>query len=322
MHFIEIWNFWVVKSLIIDKFFLMKTILIAGGTGLVGQLLAQTLQDEGYNIRLISRSKPANLIFPTFLWNVDKGVADGNAFKEVDIVINLAGTGVADKLWTESRKKEITESRVKSNQLLTYCFKNYHRPALYLSAGAIGFYGDRDSEILTEEHAAGDGFLSKSCIAWENAVFETADHETRLVLFRIGIVLSPRGGALQKMLLPWKMGISTSFNPGNQWYSWIHEKDLVRLFLFAIQNEQVKGIYNAVAPNPEKMYDFAKIMNAQSKLPWRMVWSIPRTLLTTAMGEMSTVLTHSTRVSAEKIMSAGFQFTFKKMDEALKNLIG
>jgi uncharacterized protein (TIGR01777 family) len=300
----------------------MKTILIAGGTGLVGQLLAQTLKNEGYKIRLISRSKPVNSVFPTFLWNVEKGVADGNAFKEVDIVINLAGSGVADKLWTERRKKEITESRVKSNQLLAYCFKNYHRPALYISAGAIGFYGHREDEILTEEYAAGDDFLSKSCTAWENAVFETADHDTRLILFRIGIVLSPRGGALQKMLLPWKMGISTSFNPGNQWYSWIHEEDLVRLFVFAIQNEQVKGIYNAVAPNPERMYDFAKAMNAQSKLPWRMVWSIPRTLLTTAMGEMSTVLTNSARVSSEKIINEGFQFTFKKMDEALKNLIG
>jgi uncharacterized protein (TIGR01777 family) len=300
----------------------MKTILIAGGTGLVGQLLAQTLKDEGYKIRLISRSKPVNPVFPTFLWNVEKGVADGNAFKEVDIVINLAGSGVADKLWTERRKKEITESRVKSNQLLAYCFKNYHRPALYISAGAIGFYGHREDEILTEEYAAGDDFLSKSCTAWENAVFETADHDTRLILFRIGIVLSPRGGALQKMLLPWKMGISTSFNPGNQWYSWIHEEDLVRLFVFGIQNEQIEGIYNAVSPNPEKMYDFAKAMKAQSKLPWRMVWSIPFTLLTAAMGEMSTVLTNSARVSSEKIIRAGFQFTFKKMDEALKNLIG
>ena len=300
----------------------MKTILIAGGTGLVGQLLAQTLNDEGYNIRLISRSKPSNPVFPTFLWNVDKGVADGNAFKEVDIVINLAGSGVADKLWTERRKKEITESRVKSNQLLAYCFKNYHRPGLYISAGAIGFYGHRDDELLTEEHVSGDDFLSKSCTAWENAVFETADQSTRLIIFRIGIVLSERGGALQKMLLPWKMGISTSFNPGNQWYSWIHEEDLVRLFVFGIQNEQIEGIYNAVAPNPEKMYDFAKAMNAQSKLPWRMVWSIPFTLLTTAMGEMSTVLTNSARVSSEKIIKAGFQFKFKKMDEALKNLIG
>jgi len=300
----------------------MKTILIAGGTGLVGQLLAQTLNDEGYNIRLISRSKPSNPVFPTFLWNVDKGVADGNAFKEVDIVINLAGSGVADKLWTERRKKEITESRVKSNQLLAYCFKNYHRPGLYISAGAIGFYGHRDDELLTEEHVSGDDFLSKSCTSWENAVFETADQSTRLILFRIGIVLSTRGGALQKMIFPWKMGISTSFNPGNQWYSWIHEEDLVRLFVFAIQNEQVKGIYNAVAPNPEKMYDFAKAMNAQSKLPWRMVWSIPFTILTTAMGEMSTVLTNSAKVSSEKIIKAGFQFKFKKMDEALKNLIG
>lgn len=300
----------------------MKTILIAGGTGLVGQLLAQTLNDEGYNIRLISRSKPSNPVFPTFLWNVEKGVADGNAFKEVDIVINLAGSGVADKLWTERRKKEITESRVKSNQLLAYCFKNYHRPALYISAGAIGFYGHRGEELLTEEHTAGNDFLSKSCTAWENAVFDTADQSTRLILFRIGIVLSARGGALQKMIFPWKMGISTSFNPGNQWYSWIHEEDLVRLFVFGIQNEQIEGIYNAVAPNPEKMYDFAVAMKAQSKLPWRMVWSIPFTLLTTAMGEMSTVLTNSTKVSSEKIIRAGFQFKFKKMHEALKNLIG
>jgi len=300
----------------------MKTILIAGGTGLVGQLLAQTLKDEGYNIRLISRSKPSNPVFPTFLWNVDKGVADGNAFKEVDIVINLAGSGVADKLWTERRKKEITESRVKSNQLLAYCFKNYHRPALYISAGAIGFYGHRNDELLTEEHPSGDDFLSKSCTAWEKAVFETADPSTRLIIFRIGIVLSERGGALQKMLLPWKMGISTSFNPGNQWYSWIHEEDLVRLFVFGIQNEQIEGIYNAVAPNPEKMYDFAKVMKAQSKLPWRMVWTIPFTLLTAAMGEMSTVLTNSAKVSSKKIIKAGFQFKFKKMDEALKNLIG
>jgi uncharacterized protein (TIGR01777 family) len=300
----------------------MKTILIAGGTGLVGQLLAQTLKDEGYNIRLISRSKPSNPVFPTFLWNVDKGVADGNAFNGVDIVINLAGSGVADKLWTERRKKEITESRVKSNQLLAYCFKNYHRPALYISAGAIGFYGHRNDELLTEEHPSGDDFLSKSCTAWEKAVFETADPSTRLIIFRIGIVLSERGGALQKMLLPWKMGISTSFNPGNQWYSWIHEEDLVRLFVFGIQNEQIEGIYNAVAPNPEKMYDFAKVMKAQSKLPWRMVWTIPFTLLTAAMGEMSTVLTNSAKVSSEKIIKAGFQFKFKKMDEALKNLIG
>lgn len=300
----------------------MKTILIAGGTGLVGQLLAKTLRDEGHNIRLMSRSKPANPVFPTFLWNVDKGVADGNAFKEVDIVINLAGSGVADKLWTDRRKKEITESRVKSNELLSYCFKNYHRPALYISAGAIGFYGHRGEELLTEEHTAGNDFLSKSCTAWENAVFEAAGESTRLILFRIGIVLSARGGALQKMMFPWKMGISTSFNPGNQWYSWIHEQDLVRLFVFGIENEQIEGIYNAVAPNPEKMYDFAKAMKDQSKLPWRMIWSIPFTLLTAAMGEMSTVLTNSAKVSSEKIISAGFQFTFKKMDAALKNLIG
>jgi len=300
----------------------MKTILIAGGTGLVGQLLSKKLKAGGHDIRLLSRFRPTNPTFPTFLWNIDKGVADANAFKEVDIVINLAGSGVADKLWTKSRKKEITESRVKSNQLLAYCFKNYHKPSLYLSAGAIGFYGNRGEEILTEEKKAGQDFLSESCQLWENSVFETGDSSFRLVIFRIGIVLSTKGGALQKMLLPWKMGIAASFNPGDQWYSWIHEEDLVRLFQFGIQEEQMQGIFNAVAPNPVKMIDFARALKKQSKLPWRMVFSIPKKLLTTAMGEMSTVLTNSSRVSSDKITELGFQFKYPNLGEALKNLIG
>jgi len=300
----------------------MKTILIAGGTGLVGQLLSKKLNADGHDIRLLSRFRPTNPTFPTFLWNIDKAVADANAFKGVDIVINLAGSGVADKLWTKSRKKEITESRVKSNQLLTYCFKNYHKPSLYLSAGAIGFYGNRGEEILTEEKKAGQDFLSESCQLWENSVFETGDSSFRLVIFRIGIVLSTKGGALQKMLLPWKMGIAASFNPGDQWYSWIHEEDLVRLFQFGIQEEQMQGIFNAVAPNPVKMIDFARALKKQSKLPWRMVFSIPKKLLTTAMGEMSTVLTNSSRVSSDKITGLGFQFKYPNLGEALKNLIG
>jgi uncharacterized protein (TIGR01777 family) len=300
----------------------MKTILIAGGTGLVGQLLSKKLKADGHDIRLLSRFRPTNPTFPTFLWNIDKGVADANAFKGVDIVINLSGSGVADKLWTKSRKKEITESRVKSNQLLAYCFKNYHKPSLYLSAGAIGFYGNRGEEILTEEKKAGQDFLSESCQLWENSVFETGDSSFRLVIFRIGIVLSTKGGALQKMLLPWKMGIAASFNPGDQWYSWIHEEDLVRLFQFGIQEEQMQGIFNAVAPNPVKMIDFARALKKQSKLPWRMVFSIPKKLLTTAMGEMSTVLTNSSRVSSDKITELGFQFKYPNLGEALKNLIG
>ena len=300
----------------------MKTILIAGGTGLVGQLLSKKLKEEGHNIRLLSRTKPANPKYPTFLWNIEKGIAEENAFKGADVVINLAGSGIADKLWTNSRKKEITESRVKSNQLLAYCFKNYHKPSVYLSAGAIGFYGDRGEEILSEEHPAGHDFLSESCQHWEQSVFGTADDSFRLVIFRIGIVLSTQGGALQKMIFPWKMGISTSFNPGNQWYSWIHEEDLVRLFQFGIQEEKLQGIYNAVAPHPVTMIDFARALKARSKLPWRLIFEVPKKLVTTVMGEMSTVLTNSTRVTSAKIKELGFQFKFPQIDEALKNLMG
>jgi len=300
----------------------MKTILIAGGTGLVGQRLTKTLKEKGYEVRLLSRFRPTNPTCPTFLWNVEKGVADQNAFDAVDIVINLAGSGVADKRWTKSRKEEITQSRVKSNELLAHCFKHYHRPAVYLSAGAIGFYGNGDDKVLTEEAAAGHDFLSDSCQLWENAVLSTASPEMRTVIFRIGIVLSTKGGALQKMLFPWKMGVSTSFNPGNQWYSWIHEEDLVQLFLFGIKNEAVKGIYNAVSPNPVSMLSFAEAMKTRNKLPWRMVFSVPGLLLTAALGEMSTVLTNSARVSCKKITDLGFNFTFPTIDEALKDLIG
>jgi len=300
----------------------MKTILIAGGTGLVGQLLSKKLKEEGHNIRLLSRTKPAKPKYPTFLWNIEKGIAEENAFKGADVVINLAGSGIADKLWTNSRKKEITESRVKSNQLLAYCFKNFHKPSVYLSAGAIGFYGDRGEEILSEEHPAGHDFLSESCQQWEQSVFGTADESFRLVIFRIGIVLSTQGGALQKMIFPWKMGISTSFNPGNQWYSWIHEEDLVRLFQFGIQEEKLQGIYNAVAPHPVTMIDFARALKARSKLPWRLIFEVPNKLVTTVLGEMSTVLTNSTRVTSAKIKELGFQFKFPQIDEALKNLMG
>jgi uncharacterized protein (TIGR01777 family) len=300
----------------------MNTVLIAGGTGLVGKQLSRSLKDAGYDIRLLSRFKPTHAIFPTFLWNIEKGVADKNAFEGVDIVINLAGTGVADKPWTKARKKEITESRVKSNQLFNRYFNDYHRPSLYLSAGAIGFYGNRGEEILTEEAEGGADFLSESCQLWERSVYETAHPDMRLVIFRIGMVLSMRGGALQKMLLPWKMGISGSFGSGNQWVSWIHEEDLVRLFLFGIREANLRGIYNAVAPNPEKMIDFARTMSARSKLPWHFVCPIPGIMLSTAMGEMSTILTNSARVSSLKVRDLGFQFKFSELDEALKNLMG
>jgi uncharacterized protein (TIGR01777 family) len=300
----------------------MKTILVAGGTGLVGQLLTKKLKEAGYEIRLLSRYKPSNPCYPTFLWNVEKGVADQNAFHGVDMVINLAGAGVADKPWTKSRKEEITQSRVKSNALLAHYFHLVHRPAVYLSAGAIGYYGNGGDTVLTEEAAAGHDFLSDSCRQWENAVLSTRSPEMRTVIFRIGIVLSTKGGALQKMLLPWKMGIATSFNPGNQWYSWIHEEDLVQLFLFAIQNENVEGIYNAVSPNPVTMQSFAETMKIRSKLPWRMVFSVPQWLLSGALGEMSTVLKNSARVSCKKITDLGCHFTFPTLEEALKDLIG
>jgi uncharacterized protein len=300
----------------------MKKILIAGGTGLIGKHLSQLLKNNGYEVTHLSRRANPNAEFPTYAWQPEAGTFDRKAFDEADAIINLAGAGIADKLWSKERKKEIIESRTSGNALIAnYLRSNNHSIQTYISASAIGFYADRGDELMTETTTVGKGFLAESTAAWEQAIQEVAATNVRTVALRIGVVLSPEGGALQKMLLSFMFRLGVYFGNGQQWTSWIHRADLCNIFLWALQNQDIKGIYNAVAPTPISNYDLTKAISVAKGGGYLML-PTPSFALRLGMGEMADVVLGSTKVSSQKIENQGFIFRFPKVAEALKDLFG
>lgn len=298
----------------------MKTVLIAGGTGLIGHRLSLLLRERGYEVLHLSRKANPDAEFPAFAWNLEQGTLDENAVQRADVVINLAGAGIADERWTEQRKRLIIESRVKSTHLLLQSFQKWNKqPQVYVSSAATGYYGNRGEDIMTEEAAPGEGFLTKSCLEWEKAIQDVATTGIRTVGLRIGVVLSKNGGALEKMLIPLNFFVSTYFGNGRQWYSWIHIDDLCRMFLWAIENEQWSGFYNAIAPNPTRNKDFARALGQALRRPV-LVLSVPAFILRLIFGEMADTILFSMRVSSRKIEKAGFEFRYPDLIAALMDI--
>ncbi|MCD8528956.1 MAG: TIGR01777 family oxidoreductase [Chitinophagales bacterium] len=227
----------------------MKHVLIAGGSGLVGSALSKTLENKGYAVSWLSTQKNLQAEYNICYWNPSKNEIDEEAIKQADVIINLAGAGVAEKRWTKERKMEILRSRIDSTRLLIEKTKELN-PTLdvFIGASAIGYYGYENNGLLTEQSPAGKDFLAGVCQAWEKE-YNLQNTSFRKVVFRIGIVLSKEGGALGEMTktLPFFVGVLGS---GTQIYSWIHIDDLVNMFVYAIENKQMQGIYNGVAPNP------------------------------------------------------------------------
>ena len=297
----------------------MKTVLIAGATGLVGKSIIKLLLAEGWNVRILTRyPKMEN----DFFWNPSKLEMDKDALKGIDAVINLAGAGVADKRWSSERKSLITSSRVNGALTFYQYFKQLDQlPEVYVSAGAIGFYGNRHSDWLNEEEKSGTDFLSFSRIDWEKAVSQISTLGIRTVQWRIGIVLSNAGGAWPKLYSPLKLfRIAPVFGQGQNWYSWIHIKDLAALFKWALINSSVNGIYNAVSPDPIPQRELMKIMIKISK-KWGILLPIPSIFLKIMMGEMSSVILSGSRVSPNKILNEGFSFQYPKIEDAVQDLI-
>ncbi|MEK7258079.1 MAG: TIGR01777 family oxidoreductase [Bacteroidota bacterium] len=298
-----------------------STVLIAGGTGLIGSRLSRMLQEQGYQVLHLSRRKNPNAEFPAYSWDVEKGIVDEEAVQKADFIINLAGAGIAEKRWTESRKKLIIDSRVQSALLLKNSLAKKTSPLkAYLSASAIGYYGNRGEEWLRENDPPGKkGFLSESVQAWENSIRQVEATGVRTVAFRIGVVLSTQGGALKEMLLSFKFFVGTYFGNGRQWYSWIHIEDLCRMFIEAIENERFAGIYNAVAPQPERNKDFVLAIKKALKKP-ALVLPAPAFALRLALGEMADAVLGGSKVSSEKVRQAGFQFQFPELQPALEDV--
>lgn len=299
----------------------MQHILIAGGSGLIGTRLSEMLTALGYNVSHLSRRVHPGQPYPTFSWDVDKGTIDDKAIEEADVVINLAGAGIADERWTSERKQLIIDSRVKSTLLLRDAMLRVaKRPTLFLSGAGIGYYGSRGDELLKEEAGPGVGFLAESCQVWEKAIEEVAAAGIRTAWFRIGIVLSTRGGALEKMMLPLKFFLGGYFGNGRQWFSWIHIDDVCRMFIHAIENSHVEGVYNAVAPHPASNKSLTQALAAALGRP-AIILPAPAFALKLAMGEMSSVILSSTKVASQKITSTGFRHEFPVLISALKDLV-
>lgn len=299
----------------------MTHILIAGGTGLIGNKLAQLLKRHGYEVALLSRSRKSNPAFKTYQWNLGDGVIEEDAIIQASHIINLAGAGIADKPWTRSRKETIIKSRVEGNLLFKQYFEQLnYKPKAFISSSAIGYYGNRGNEWMYEHSDAGKGFLSESTIAWENSIKAISDLGIRTSGVRIGIVLSTKGGALEKIILPLKFGLATYFGNGQQWYSWIHIDDIAGIFHHIIEDDTLDGFYNGVAPHPVRnktlMQNIKKIYNNKALL-----FPVPSIAMKIALGEMSHTVLDSSKVSAEKVINSGYQFKYERLEQALEDLL-
>jgi uncharacterized protein len=296
-------------------------ILIAGGSGLIGLRLTHLLQSKGYEVAHLTRTLNPKSPCQQYLWNVENQTIDDKAILEADYIINLAGAGIADARWTASRKALIISSRAQSAKLiLDTVLRLQKTPKAYISAAAIGFYGDAAQTLVDEQSNAGQGFLSESCMAWETAAHSLEQTSTRVVLLRIGIVLSTLGGALQQTINPLRLGVASYFGRGAQYYSWIHIDDVCGMFINAIENEAITGVYNAVAPNPVSNKIFTKVLK-KCYGGFSLLMPVPNFVLKVLLGEMSAVVLTSTNVSAAKILKTGFKFQFPDLSLALNDVL-
>ncbi len=295
-----------------------KNILLAGATGLVGEQLIAQLVANGHHVSLLAR-KPVQINgIKVFQWDVYEQTIDLAAFTNIDTVINLTGEGIADKPWTAERKQRIIDSRVKSAALIFNTIKKTGAGVKsYISASAVGFYGDRDDEILDEDSRLGTGFLADCCIAWENAADLGIALGIRVVKIRIGIVLSSKGGALPTMEKPIKYFAGAALGDGKQWMPWIHIDDLVGIFVKATEDNKMFDAYNAAAPSPVTNKTFTQTL---ANVLHRPVWpiNVPKFVLKTLLGEMSILPLLSNNTSAQRILNTGFQFKHLTLEHALK----
>jgi uncharacterized protein (TIGR01777 family) len=303
----------------------MATILITGGTGMVGTALTKLLVDKGHEIIILTRkAKPAKGNIQYKEWNVDKGTIDASALTEADYIVHLAGANVADGRWTEKRKKLIIDSRVKSGDLLVKSLHQHpNKVKAVISASAQGWYGP-DPQIpnprpFTETDPAHNDFLGTTCKAWENAIAPVTQQGKRLVIFRIGIVLSNEGGAYAEFKKPVTFGGATILGNGKQVISWIHIRDLIRLFAAAIENDNWKGVYNAVASNPVSNQTLI-LQIAKERGKFYVPFKVPSFALKIALGEMSVEVLKSVTVSANKVLDTGFEFLYPTIGKAVAAL--
>lgn len=296
----------------------MSRILITGASGMVGTRLTELLLQRGHEVSHLGRAKKPGRV-KSFVWDVNAGMLDTEALQYADTVIHLAGAGIADKRWTSKRKQEILESRTKSTALLIRKLREGNNTVnAFISASAIGYYGmTLSAEEFTEDSPAGTGFLADVVTAWEREADQLQN--ARLVKVRIGVVLDKDAGALPEIAKPVRLGVGAPLGTGDQYVSWIHLDDLCRIFINAVEDKTLQGVYNATAgavTNRALTAAIAKILRRPLWLP-----AVPGFVLRLFLGEMATLVLYGSNVTSGKIRQAGFSFTFDTLEKALNNLL-
>lgn len=300
-------------------------VLLTGGTGFVGLPLLQKLLLAKHDVVVLTRDaksakQKCDLPVAFYDWQPETQLVPSQALENIDAVIHLAGESVGEGRWTKSKKEKIERSRTLGTQnLMKSLLLLQRKPAVVISASAIGYYGDRGEEVLTETSSLGKGFLPDVCAKWEDEVTRHQAHFDRTVILRIGIVLEKQGGALNKMLPLFKLGVAGPIASGRQWMSWIHRLDLIDLILFSLHQKSVHGVVNAVAPQPVTNKEFTKTLAGVLKRP--ALFPAPAFALKIAMGETSDLVLNSQHVSAGRALELGFVFSFNRLDEALRDIL-
>lgn len=300
-------------------------IVVTGGTGFIGRSLCAALFQSGHKVTVLTRQTGQVLHQPdvqvkSLQWNARDSGPWEQALEEADAVINLAGAPIADARWTDLRKQLITDSRVLTTSLLVRALsRRSTKPVTFISASGIGYYGASADRSLDEGAARGQGFLADLCLAWEGEALRAGDLGARVVILRTGMVLEQDGGALPRMLFPFRLFAGGPIMPGSQWVSWIHRRDHIGLIQWALTTPTVSGPINAVAPEPVTMKTFCEVLG---RVIHRPSWlSVPEVALTILLGELGTMMTTGQRVIPTKAMAGGYRFRYPTLETALQSIL-
>jgi hypothetical protein len=296
-------------------------VLLSGSSGLVGSALIPALVSGGHEVVCLVRSQPRDEASEV-RWDPQAGEIDGVGLKGVDAAVHLAGESIAAGRWTAARKDRILESRVRGTRLLAEALAGLEqRPAVLVSASAVGYYGDRGEETLTEESDSGSAFLSEVCRQWEAATGPAADAGMRVVNLRSGVMLSTAGGALPRLLTPFRLGVGGTLGSGKQFMSWIAIDDVVGAILHVLTTETLRGPVNAVAPQARTNREFTKTLGRVLRRPTLL--PMPAFAARLAFGQMADeLLLCSQRAEPAKLVASGYKFRFPELEGALRHLLG
>lgn len=294
-------------------------VLITGASGLIGKALQRSFEEKGWEMLLASRNEPKD--DKHIKWTVEDGFSQPERLEGIDGVVHLAGESVNGLRWTDEKKKAIRDSRViGTRNVVDAISKLNDKPKVFVASSAIGFYGERGDEELTESSSPGTGFLPEVCKEWEAESRRAEDAGIRTVLLRTGIVLSKDGGALGTMLTPFKLGVGGVVGSGKQWMSWISLEDQVAIINFVIENENIRGAVNAVSPNPATNEEFTKTLGDVLYRPT--ILPLPEFAVSMLFGEMGdALLLASTKVTPKRLLDAGFEFKYPELKPAIENAL-